>query len=72
MIEETRRHRLTGQEIAIPARIQTLIISHSPQFKLRAVVITEHRNLDFNASELSPYVKNVLFLQVGSHCHLSR
>ena len=65
--DETRKHRLRGQEIPIPARIESLAISYSPGFAIRAVVVTEHRNLDFGASEIQAHARDVLFLQVRRH-----
>ena len=67
MIDEIRKYRLRGQEIPISSRIDKLTITYSPGFSLRAVVITEHRNLDFNVLELRPYTQNVMFLQVRSY-----
>ena len=62
---ETQELRLRGNEIPIPARINTMHLSYSPGFELRAVVVTEHRNIDFGCAEIKPYVKDVLFIQVG-------
>ena len=37
----------------------------SGTFKLRAVVIFEHQNLNFSSDTILPHVKDVVIIQVG-------
>ena len=62
--DEVRHHTLRGTEIAIPALIKSLAIKMQKGFRVRAVVVTEHRNLDFASKEIRSHTSDILFVQV--------
>lgn len=44
---ESISHTIRGTEVSIPSRINKMTVSTKRNFVLRAVVVTEHRNVDF-------------------------
>ncbi|KAL8792135.1 MAG: hypothetical protein Q9195_005231 [Heterodermia aff. obscurata] len=54
---------IVSDAVRIPSLINEITIKFPKDFKLRAIIVTEHRNLDFAAAELSPHTKDVLFVQ---------
>ena len=62
--DESHIQSLSGQEVRIPSLIVNIDISFRQDFKLRAIIVTEHRNIDLQASELGPYTRDILFVQV--------
>ena len=64
MLDVIRIQTLVGQETNISSLVNKIIISFRKGFKVRAIIITEHRNLDFSAAILASHTHNVLFVQV--------
>ena len=62
---------LRGDESTIPSRIRSINLKFKSGFKLRAVAVFEHRNLDFSSDNAKAYVPDVLIIQVRiSYCYL--
>lgn len=58
---------MRGTEISIPSRINKMTISMSRNFALRAVVVTEHRNVDFASMAVRDHFRDVLLIQTGGY-----
>ncbi|KAG7004533.1 hypothetical protein G7Y79_00024g054830 [Physcia stellaris] len=62
--DEIRTHGLKGDEAPIPARINSITLKMRQGYKLRAIMITEHRNLDFASIDVKRHMEDVLLIQV--------
>ena len=62
---DIEKKRLVGIETAILARILRLKVSMGSDFRLRAILVTEHQNLDFSSTILKAQLADVMIVQVG-------
>lgn len=58
---------ITGKEVGVPSRILRLDIGFKPNFVLRAVIVFEHRNLNFDSQNIKSHVQDVLIIQVSCY-----
>ena len=64
-LDETEKRTLQGPESIIPSRIITLTVSSKP--KIRAVVISEHRSLDFELAAVCRHFEDIIFVLTGGY-----
>ena len=55
---------LRGDESTIPSRIRSINLKFKSGLKMRAVAVSEHRNLDFSSDNAKAYLSDVLIIQV--------
>ena len=63
--DEVEKKGITGYEVTVPSRILRLDIRLKPNFVLRAVMVFEHRNLNFMSHAIKSHVEDVLIVQVN-------
>ena len=62
--EAAEKKGMRGREVPIPARITKININLKGHFKLRAIMILEHQNLDFSSEAIKSHVDDVMVVQV--------
>ena len=63
--DEVVKQGLRGRRTHIPARIVKLHVTLEKGHNVRAVVVTEHRNMDFDLPATAKAFKNVIVVQVS-------
>lgn len=69
--DKIERRGIVGKEQAIPSRILNMHVQPRRGFRLRAIVVFEHRNLDFASEALEKYTNDVIIVQVSHKNHSS-
>lgn len=64
---QVEKKGITGNEVGVPSCILRLDIGFKPNFVLRAVIVFEYRNLNFDSQNIKSHVQDVLIIQVSSY-----
>lgn len=62
--DKIEKRGIRGYEASVPSRIERLTIKFKPEFKLRAVVIVEHQNLNLASEAIKKHTKDIKVVQV--------
>ena len=63
-LEKVEKKGIKGLEAPVPSRIDKLNIKFKSDFKLRAVVIFEHQNLNLASEAIKLHTKGIMVIQV--------
>ena len=64
--DDTETKGIVGYEVNVSVRIMSLKVTFKQRFALRAILVFEHRNLNFLSQVIKPHVEDLLIVQVSS------